>query len=262
MLLCYYAVNDLTVICMAFLSWQWWRTERTINKYWTELHVRVQVREVAAQLSQPLTSGQRSPCPKATLGSSSSFTLPQRGKAEAEAEAEGGGGSGKTDHGQKTLSWMSASIWAFVILNSGSLRVSHWLSHIDVLLLFFSFLHHVCYTSESFSIPADQTDCGASRRSGPREVQTNVAQFSGRGLPGSQENREESDSLLQHIQVWTHRCGANPPCFAVKTVMLMRIPMQWEDDGIQDSLLPQSLCWCLNSALFPCQTSGHKYIKK
>lgn len=102
----------------------------------------MQVQEVAAQLSQSLTSGQRSPSPKATLGSSSSFRLPQRGKAEA----EGGGVSGKTDHGQKTHRWMSASIWAFVILNSGSLRVSHSLSHIDVLLLFFSFLHHVCYT--------------------------------------------------------------------------------------------------------------------
>lgn len=121
MLLCYYAVNDLTVICMAFLSWQWWRTERTINEYWTELPVHVQVREVAAQLSQPLTSGQRSPSPKATRVSSSSFTLPQRGKAEA----EGGGVSGKTDHGQKTLSWMSTSNWAFVILNSSSLRVLH-----------------------------------------------------------------------------------------------------------------------------------------
>ncbi|XP_075872795.1 centrosomal protein of 68 kDa isoform X2 [Nelusetta ayraudi] len=100
-----------------------------------------QVREVAAELSQPLTSGQRSPSPKATLGSSSSssFRLLQRGKAEA--EAEGGGGS-------------------------------------------------------------DQTDSGASRRSGPREVQTNVAQFSGRRQPGRQENREESDSLLQHIQVF------------------------------------------------------------
>lgn len=70
---------------------------------------------MAAQLSQPLTSGQRSPSHKATFVSSS-FTLPEREKAEVEegcvrgkTDDVGGSSGGFTDVGINFMAFLQVS---------------------------------------------------------------------------------------------------------------------------------------------------------
>lgn len=68
-----------------------------------------------------------------------------------------------------------------------------------------SFISVKCGISKSpipFSTSADHMESGTSRLYRSRGVETVTAQLNGLNLSSSQNNKEQSDSLLQHIQVW------------------------------------------------------------
>lgn len=152
---------------------------------------------MAAQLSRPLPSGQRSLSPKDPFVSAS-FTLPQRETSDGE---EGRDDGKSTDH--ENSSWLLTDMLAPV---SHSLILSHVVSLVE----------------QPFPIAAQQSEHGPPTLCGPKEPGV-AAEFSGRSQPSSLRKSEESDSLLQHIQVWTHHLRTHPLCcLAVKTSVLIR----------------------------------------
>lgn len=116
-----------------------------------------------------------------------------------------------------------------------TLRVSLTHSGISLLFLLVSPSHcrkmtvyrgiNICYILKASSIPAHQTEYGTTRLYSPKE--TDVAEFSGRSQPSSQKNREESESLLQHIQVWTQHLRAHPSCCLAAFIWILMKEGWW-----------------------------------
>ncbi|XP_035519823.1 centrosomal protein of 68 kDa isoform X2 [Morone saxatilis] len=133
-----------------------------------------QVREVTAQLSQPVTASWESLGP-GTTSILSSITLPDKQEAEAkEPQAHRHTDEGKDETGREGISAAQTA------------------DHSDA----------VRRSSRAWVEPIG----GGLSRSSLREVEALVEQLCGLTLPGSrrssQENQEQSDSLMKHIQVF------------------------------------------------------------
>ncbi|XP_078129189.1 centrosomal protein of 68 kDa isoform X2 [Sander vitreus] len=163
-----------------------------------------QVREVTAQLSRLVTASWESLEP-GTTSILSSITLPEKQKADVK-ELEG---SNQDTGLKKSFSEISASTPNAMEVNGVKFVVLNALTNLHL--------------KESISCPsaADRRDFEAVRRSSGawvepvggglspsslREVEVLVEQLCGLTLPGnkrgSREDQEQSDSLMQHIQVF------------------------------------------------------------
>uniref|UniRef100_UPI0037E7A0E8 centrosomal protein of 68 kDa isoform X2 n=1 Tax=Semicossyphus pulcher TaxID=241346 RepID=UPI0037E7A0E8 len=170
-----------------------------------------QVREVTAQLSQPVTASWESLEP-GTTSIMSSITLPERQGAE---DKELKGNNGDTDEGKDETDREETS---------AALTADHRDSE-------------AVRRSSRASV---EPDGGGLSRSSLREVETLVEQLSGLTLSGNQRNQEDQrqrDSLLQHIKVFcSHLEQLIQRLYAVSEKMELLAAPTVDIDSVKSSL--------------------------